>query len=69
MQMSKMGFRKGQSCSDQIFTLTTILRNRKAQGKQTYVAYLDAEKAFDRVDRNLLLYKLLNMWDIWKYVS
>ncbi len=44
-----------------IFSLCTILRNRKSQKKSTYLAFLDAEKAFDRVDRDLLLYKLLRI--------
>ncbi len=55
------GFRKGRSCSEHIFAVTSIIRNRKLQGKPTYTAFLDAEKAFDRVDRDLLLYKLLNI--------
>lgn len=55
------GFRQGRSCNEHIFSLTSIIRNRKIQGKQTYTAFLDAEKAFDRVDRNLLLYKLLTL--------
>jgi len=54
------GFRQNRSCAEHVFTLTTILKNRQAKGESTYVAYLDAEKAFDRVDRNLLLYKLLS---------
>ncbi len=47
------------SISEHIFTLSTILRNRKSQNKSTFLAFLDAEKAFDRIDRELLLYKLL----------
>ncbi len=53
------GFRQNRSCSEHIFSLLTILKNRKCQNKSTFLAFLDAEKAFDRVDRNLLLYKVL----------
>ncbi len=55
------GFRQKRSCSEHIFSLCTILRNRKSQKKSTYLAFLDAEKAFDHVDRDLLLYKLLHI--------
>ncbi len=55
------GFRKGRSCADHIFVLSSIIRNRKAKGLPTYAAFIDFEKAFDRVDRNLLYYKLNNM--------
>jgi hypothetical protein len=53
------GFRKGRSCLDHIYTLTSVLRNRLEQGLQTYAAFIDMQKAFDRIDRNLLLYKVL----------
>ena len=53
------GFRPKRSCLDHIYTLTTILRKRINEGKSTFVSYIDAEKAFDRVDRELLFYKLL----------
>lgn len=53
------GFRKGRACIDHVFGLTSIIRKRNAQGLPTYVAYIDAEKAFDRVNRNLLFYKLI----------
>ncbi len=53
------GFRQKRSCSEHIFTLSTIIRNRKYQNKSTFLAFLDAEKSFDRIDRDLLLYKLL----------
>ncbi len=48
------GFRQKRSCSEYIFTLSTILRNRKSQNKSTFLAFLDVEKAFDRIDRDLL---------------
>ena len=52
------GFRANRSCIDHIFSLVTILRNRKAQGKATFICFIDYKKAFDSVDRNLLLFKL-----------
>ena len=55
------GFRKGRSCLDHVYSLSSIIRNRKQRGLSTYVAFIDMEKAFDRVDRDLLFYKLLSM--------
>ena len=55
------GFRKDRSCADHLFSLTSIIRNRKRDRLSTYVAFIDFEKAFDRVDRNLLFYKLNSM--------
>ncbi len=53
------GFRKGRSCQDHIFTLTSVLRNRQAENKPTFAAFVDMQKAFDWVDRDLLFLKLL----------
>ena len=53
------GFRKDRSCLDHVYSLTSIIRCRKKQGLSTYVAFIDMEKAFDRVDRMLLFYKML----------
>ncbi len=47
--------------SEDIFSVTSIIRNQKLQGKPTYTPFLNAEKAFDRADRDVLLYKLLNI--------
>ena len=55
------GFRAGRSCIDHLFVMCTVLRNRKAMGKETFLCYIDYKKAFDSVDRNLLLYKLSNI--------
>ena len=53
------GFRKNRSCNDHIFSLSSIIRNRLNNGKPTFAAFLDMEKALDKVDRNLLLLRLL----------
>ena len=55
------GFRASRSCIDHLFVLCTILRNRKLAGRETFLSYIDYKKAFDSVDRNLLLYKLSNI--------
>ena len=49
------GFRVGRSCIDHIFVMCTVLRNRKLLGQDTFICFIDYKKAFDSVDRNLLL--------------
>ena len=53
------GFRKGRSCEDHVFTLSTIIKNRLNLSKNTFACFIDMQKAFDWVDRNLLFYRLL----------
>jgi hypothetical protein len=53
------GFRPDRSCLDHVYTLTAIIRNRLALKKDTFTAFIDLQKAFDFVDRKLLLIKLL----------
>ena len=53
------GFRKGRSCIDHIYALTSIIRNRKLSNKSTYCCFIDMAKAFDSVDRKLLLHQCL----------
>ena len=52
------GFRASRSCIDHIFVLCSILRNRKALNLPTFLMFIDFQKAFDKVNRNLLLYML-----------
>ena len=52
------GFRTSRSCIDHLFVLCTILRNRKLSGQDTFLCFIDFQKAFDSVDRTMLLYKL-----------
>ena len=48
------GFRRGRGCSDQTFTVRQICEKYRAKGKDVYFAFLDLEKAYDRVDRKAL---------------
>ena len=52
------GFRAGRSCIDHIFSLVTILRNRKLQNKQTFLCFVDFRRAFDSVNHVLLFHIL-----------
>ena len=53
------GFRRGCSCSEHIFLATSIICNRLTEGKDTFIAFVDMEKAFDWIRRPLLYYLLL----------
>lgn len=49
------GFRKDRSCEDHLFTLNSLILN----DSNFYVAFIDLQKCFDFVDRDMMLYKLL----------
>lgn len=48
------GFRKGRSCNDNVFTIKQIIEKRREFNQETHLAFVDFEKAFDRVNRNKL---------------
>ncbi len=53
------GFRSKRSCTDHIFTLSSIVKNKLQSGQEIFACYVDFRKAFDLVPRELLLYRLL----------
>jgi hypothetical protein len=55
------GFRPKRSCIDHIYSLTTIIRHTIQKKESLYTCFLDAEKAFDKIDRTLLCKKLLTL--------
>ena len=55
------GFRKARNCIDHIFVLSAILENRLGKKKETFACFVDARKAFDCVDRDLLWFRLISM--------
>jgi hypothetical protein len=52
------GFRKNRGCLDHLYTFSSIVQNRKLCKKDTFACFIDAKKAFDRVNRDCLWYKL-----------
>lgn len=48
---AQSGFRKGRCTQDHIFTIKEITDRALITGKEVYVAFMDMEKAFDRVPR------------------
>lgn len=48
---SQSGFRKGRSTQDHVFTIKEIINKSQMSGKTTYLAFVDMEKAFDRIPR------------------
>eukprot|EP00121_Abeoforma_whisleri_P009666 Awhi_evm1s8892 len=54
------GFRKSRSCVDQLTVLHKIVEKRLSLGKTTVLSFIDFKKAFDKVWRDGLFYKLYN---------
>ena len=57
------GFRNGRGCIDQVFVMRQLAERFECKGKDMYVAYMDLEKAYDRVDRNAM-WRVLEMYGI-----
>ena len=56
---NQIGFKKGHRTADHIFVLNTIINKIvKQEKKKLYVAFVDFSKAYDKVNRTLLLLKL-----------
>jgi hypothetical protein len=56
---SQCGFRKQYSTIDSIFILYSFFECLKSKNKKIFCAFVDFEKAFDKVWREALWYKLL----------
>ena len=50
----KLGFKRGYSTNDHMFTLLACVQKQFAANRKLYVAFIDFEKAFDSINRNLL---------------
>ena len=57
------GFRRGRGCVDQVFTLKQLSEKFLNKNKNLYVAYMDLEKAYDRIDRDAL-WNVLRMYGV-----
>ena len=52
---AQAGFRKGRSTIYHIFTLHAAIEKQFANNSKLYVAFVDFKKAYDTVNRNILL--------------
>ena len=57
------GFRQGRGCVDQIFVMNQLSEKYVSKGKSLHVAYIDLEKAYDRVDREAM-WRVLEMYGV-----
>ncbi len=51
------GFRKGRECVDKIFALEILVEKYQEKDRKLFAAFMNLEKAYDRVDRK-------GLWDI-----
>ena len=59
---NQIGFMKGSKTSHHVFLLKTIIEKIVINnGKKLYAAFIDFKKAYDTVDRNILLERLKNL--------
>ena len=57
------GFRRGRGCTDQNFIVRQMCEKYLGKGKDVYFAFLDLEKAYDRVDRDAM-WNVLRLYGI-----
>ena len=57
------GFRSGRGCVDQIFAVRKICEKYLAKGKEVFWAFMDLEKAYDRIDREGM-WKMLGLYGV-----
>ena len=54
MKEPQNGFRKGRSCTDSTFCLKLLIEKRREFNLETHLLFIDYEKAFDNVQRQIL---------------
>ena len=55
---AQAGARPQKSTLNNLFTIKSIIQQRKHEGKETYVVFIDIEKAHDKVWSNAIFYLL-----------
>jgi hypothetical protein len=63
------GFRRQRGCAEHIYSICNLINTRKSQRKSTFVCFVDIRKAFDKVDRTCLWYKLMQAGVRGKIIS
>ena len=63
LKEEQCGFRIGRGCVYQIFAVRQVSEKYLEKGKDVYWAFMDLEKAYDRIDRNAM-WKMLSMYGV-----
>ena len=56
----QFGFMRGKGCTDAIFIVRQLLEKFQSKKKDLFFAFVDMEKAFDRVPRKVLWWSMRN---------
>ena len=51
---TQFGFMEGKSAMEAIFSLRQLMKNYWAKRKSLYIVFIDLEKAYDMVSRDLI---------------
>jgi len=60
-------FMSGRGCMDQIFSLRVLTEKFLAKNQKLFCAFVDLQKAYDRVDRKML-WKVLSKYGVSTYL-
>ena len=61
------GFRRGRRTEDNLFMLERMMEMNKVRGEQFFIAFVDMEKAYDRVNRKKL-FEVMRGYGISEYL-
>lgn len=69
LEDEQKGFRKARACIDHIHTACAVTRHRIQENRPTFICFVDFQKAFDFVNRDLLAVRLLKTGINGKFYS
>ncbi len=58
----QFAFRKEHRTTNSVYIIDKVMSHYRSAKKKLYIGFIDFRKAFDKVWRSALMYKLLNWW-------
>jgi Reverse transcriptase (RNA-dependent DNA polymerase) len=66
---NQFGFMPGRSIMDMIFLIRQLMERHREQKKDLYMIFIDLEKAYDKISRNIMWWALKRKLVQTKYVT